>query len=147
MRDWRHRYTWYNPDATVNGGSAGYQDAHEVNAEVVAGSTCGGTLTQCNTQAFAAKVNETGLCGHRDWRVPDVDQLLSLPDYGRSQPAIDTAYFPNTPYSADDYYGIYWSSTIVGIDIYAGFVYFRDGRANSAHKGIDRYVRLVRARQ
>ena len=20
LRDWRHRYTWYNPDATVNGG-------------------------------------------------------------------------------------------------------------------------------
>jgi PKD repeat protein len=151
LRDWRHRYTWYNPDATVNGGNAGYQDAHEVTATVAAGSTCGGTLAQCNTLAFAAKVNEAGLCGHKDWQVPDQEQLLSLPDYGRSLPAIDTAYFPNTAYSCDDGSGgcgAYWSSSSVagygGIAWGVGFYY---GGDSTDLKYDDYYVRLVRARQ
>ncbi len=149
LRDWRHRYTWYNPDAAVNGGNAGYQDAHDLNAEVAAGSTCGNTLTQCNTRAFAAKVNETGLCGHKDWQVPDQDQLLSLPDYGRSQPAIDTAYFPNTAYSCDDgYCGAYWSSSsVAGYGGYAWDVPFGYGDGYYDSKYLDHYVRLVRARQ
>ena len=149
LRDWRHRYTWYNPDATVNGGNAGFQDAHAVNAGVAAGSTCGGTLAQCNTLAFAAKVNEAGLCGHKDWQVPDQEQLLSLPDYGRSQPAIDTAYFPNTAYTCDDgYCGAYWSSSsVAGYGVHAWGVSFYYGVGYGGLKGSGSYVRLVRARQ
>lgn len=150
LRDWRHSYTWYNPDATVNGGSAGYQDAHNVTATVAAGSTCGNTLGQCNTLAFAAKVNEVGLCGHKDWQVPDQEQLLSLPDYGRSQPAIDSAYFPNTAYSCDAGWrcGAYWSSSSVAANGGSAWdVYFTGGGDYFDGKQYDYYVRLVRTRQ
>lgn len=139
LRDWRHRYTWYNPDFTVNGGTPGW---------IESGSTCGNTLLHCNTQAFAAKVNEAGLCGYKDWQVPDIDQLLSLPDYGRSQPAIDTAYFPNTAAESEWPYGIYWSlSSVAGYGDNAWYVDFYYGTDDYDYKFYDFYVRLVRARQ
>ena len=149
LRDWRHRYTWYNPDATMNGGIAGYQDSHDRNPIIPAGSDCGNSLRQCNTWAFEAKVNELGLCGHKDWQVPGMEQLLGLPDYGRSQPFIDTAYFPNTAFSEPfpERYGVYWSSSSLVADArYARIVYFYGGNGLYT-KDIESYVRLVRARQ
>jgi hypothetical protein len=43
--------------------------------------------------------------GYTDWRLPNRRELLSIVDFGRYGPAIDTAYFPNTPN------GDYWTST------------------------------------
>lgn len=41
--------------------------------------------------------NNEVLCGFSDWRVPTPQELRSLVNMGRSGPAIDTTYFPNTP--------------------------------------------------
>ena len=35
--------------------------------------------------------------GHNDWRVPTVKELLSIIDWSRHDPAINTDYFPETP--------------------------------------------------
>jgi hypothetical protein len=149
LRDWRHRYTWHNPDNALNGGGAGYTDPHELQAGTPAGAACGGTLAACNTRDLAAAVNAAGLCGYNDWRVPDQEQLLSLPDYGRSDPAIDAAYFPNTAFSCESpACGGYWSSsTVAGLRDAAWYVSFRHGADQGESKGLALPVRLVRFRQ
>lgn len=43
---------------------------------------------------------------YHDWRIPNRRELLSIVDYGRSSPSINTNYFPDTPLS------VFWSSTL-----------------------------------
>jgi hypothetical protein len=45
------------------------------------------------------------LAGHCDWRLPTFIELLSLVDYSKTYPAIDSTHFPGTP---PDYF---WSAT------------------------------------
>ncbi len=47
----------------------------------------------------------SGLCGFTDWRVPTKEELHSIVDYSRTNPTIDTTYFPNTPTAP------FWSSS------------------------------------
>jgi len=58
-----------------------------------------------DASAFVATVNANGLCGESDWRLPAVDELQGLADYGRASPqaSIDPRFFPNT------LAGIYWT--------------------------------------
>lgn len=132
LRDANHTYSWYNPDNSTNGGSAGTQN----------GGTCQGSA--CDTQAFVNAVNSQGLCGVSDWRMPSVNELLSIVHNGRFQPAIDQAYFPHTPQ-----YGAYWSSSPnASYSNYAWSVYFGNGYVDyGSHKNLNSHVRLVRAGQ
>ncbi|MBA5249233.1 MAG: DUF1566 domain-containing protein, partial [Gammaproteobacteria bacterium] len=73
-------YNWYNTDSTTNGGAVGYANNN--------GNTCHGYSTSdsnsfCNTQALVNRVNTAGLCGKNDWRLPTLDELRSIVDYGR----------------------------------------------------------------
>lgn len=45
-----------------------------------------------------SEVNWTGLCGHYDWRVPEIHELKSLV-IKENKPTVDNEYFPNTPAS------------------------------------------------
>jgi hypothetical protein len=134
LRHIGHPYTWYNPDSTTNAGSAGTE----------ASSLCKGVAdeTKCNTQSYVAAVNAAGLCGKTDWRLPTVDELRNLAHTGRTNPAIDTDYFPNTAAERT------WSSSPdANNNIYAWFVHFYDGQDGSALKSSAYRVRLVRAGQ
>lgn len=84
MRDTDNTYTWYNPDPNTNGGNAGSQN----------GGACVGS--NCDTYSYVQAVNSLpqALCGARDWRMPSMPELLSIVDYSRVFPTIDTVFFP-----------------------------------------------------
>ena len=132
LRDQDWTYSWYNPDAGTNGGSAGYADY---------GNNCFNTA-RCDTDKFVADVNAQGLCGASDWRLPNRFELESLTSNDRYGPAIDTAFFPNTPSRS------FWSSSpYAGDPYYAWDVYFGTGDVYYYFKYSARYVRLVRGGQ
>lgn len=128
VHDKDNTYTWYNTDSSNNGGDAG--DAN------------GGL----NTQAMVSVLNASGArgwCGGSDWRLPNRQELRSIANLSRTNPAIDTDYFPNTQSG-----GFYWSSSPgAGSSSGAWGVYFYDGDYYFGHKNFSYYVRLVRGGQ
>ena len=142
LRDKDWLYTWYYADPDDNGGDPGN----------LGGDTCDGTLgTECNSGAYAAAVNASGLCGFDDWRLPDGNELIGLVHYGivasaggGTPPTIDPDYFPNTVTDA----AWYWTSDALAQElfpIFAWFFAFNDGVANFAGKDTPAAVRLVRS--
>jgi hypothetical protein len=145
LHDKRWSYTWYEPDASKNGGFAGYQNGN--------GNTgyCFGS--DCDTYAYKNAVNMKGLCGKSDWRLPTVDELMTLVfcsdgKYGTdgsctsydtvTKPTISTVYFPNTQYG-------YWSSSPVANNYgSAQGVNFGNGFSFKGLKSYFNFVRLVR---
>ena len=87
----------------------------------------------------------TGLSlgGHEDWRLPNVIELMSIVDFGKFNPAINTTYFTNTKSMA------YWSSSL---DAYnysqtAFVVHFNHGSTSRNYPDLASnpcYVRCVR---
>lgn len=98
-----------------------------------------GTIDAADTGGFVKAVNQQGLCGKKDWRLPTREELQSIVDYGRYSPAIDETYFP---YAQRDYY---WSSSLyVGDPSYTWHVSFYDGVVNYNYPYGANAVRLVR---
>jgi hypothetical protein len=133
LRDKDHIYSWYNTDSKNNGGASGFTN----------NGTCS-SGTGCDTQKYVTDVNamnsSAGLCGYTNWRMPTVDELQSIADMGRFNPAIDTIYFPKTVSLK------YWSSSNDNVyydaALYIDFDSGRDGDAGKAH-GLA--LRLVRS--
>lgn len=132
LQDKGHRYAWLSGDALSNGGKHGGTDDK---------SMCGESLAwlPCSTEFYVGIVNERGLCGANDWRVPTQVELLTLVHAGKSKPTIDTSFFPNTVS------GPYWSATTYAtIPSQAWGVHFGYGAAHAEPKGAGNAVRLVR---
>lgn len=131
-----HTYTWFNPDETANGGVEGREGEPD-------DLTCGSPAVVaggCDTQQYVAAVNAAGWCGHKDWRLPSVDELSSIVNYGRSLPAISTDYFPDIVMPAG-----FWTSTPSAAGpSYAWIVIFDDGYLGTCVKSWNYYLRLVR---
>ncbi|MBM9499125.1 DUF1566 domain-containing protein [Leptospira sp. 201903071] len=70
-------------------------------------TTClAGVLFSGNRNSALANCNGLVLAGRSDWRLPNVNELLSIVDYaGAGNPAIQTATFPNFPSA------LFWTST------------------------------------
>lgn len=90
------------------------------------------------TQALAYCDGLT-LDGYNDWRVPTLEELLTLVDYKRYKPAI------LSDFDHVDEEILYWSSTpyIRSKDEQWG-VLFKDGSTSNASINYDRYVRCVK---
>jgi len=83
--------------------------------------------------------NTLNLGGYNDWRLPNINELKSIVDRGRYNPAIVNG-FENT---SSDYY---WSSTSTKDgSYYAWIVRFGDGYVGYSSKNLNNYVRCVRA--
>jgi RHS repeat-associated protein len=133
LRDKDWTYTWYSPDASTNGGSAGTPDGTD-NCYAPA---------RCDTHKYAADVNAAGLCGAANWRLPTREELRSLVDYSRYGPAIDTTYFPDI---GPSYW--WWSSSPYASSAGGAWVVnFGDGGDGGHDKGSHGRVRLVRGGQ
>jgi hypothetical protein len=100
--------------------------------------------------------NTTGdaLCRFSDWRVPNIEELLSIVHFGKATPTIDQNYFPNTQSSS------YWSSSpdatksggFWELDShdsggYAMKLNFSNSTDFNNHRYDNRYVRLVRGKR
>jgi len=139
LSDHNNTYSWYDTNPTNNGGSQGTSN----------GGVCVGS--RCDTSGFADAVAATGLCGTNDWRVPTIDELVTLVDAASANngfPAIDASYFPNTlgaPYwSGTPYNGI--STGAFGGTNAAWEMNFFNQYANGTYpRGWPNSVRVVRA--
>jgi hypothetical protein len=80
------RFTWFSE--SDNGDFEGVLNPSN--------ESCNIANSNCNTQAYTLAVNEQGLCGFFDWRIPSPDELMSLVHFGKtSPPLIDTDFFLN----------------------------------------------------
>lgn len=132
LRDTDNTYTWYNPDSSTNGGNAGTQN----------GGACTGS--NCDTYSYVQAVNAgaEALCGVRDWRMPWKEELRSIVDYSRLNPAIDAGYFQ---FQRSSY--VWSGSPYAGQSAYAWIVYFSHGFDAGDNRGSGNRVRLVRSGQ
>ncbi|MEE4637726.1 MAG: DUF1566 domain-containing protein [Wenzhouxiangella sp.] len=108
--------------------------------EVKTPANAGVLFTFAGASDYATNVTGASpqLCGAIDWRVPTRRELLSIVHHGRSSPAIDTTFFPNS------LSGFYWSSDSLAPDpADAWAVGFDDGSTAVGGKTLDLRVRLV----
>jgi hypothetical protein len=90
---------------------------------------------QAKSAASAVRIGE-----HADWRLPTIKELLSLVDYERFSPAIDTAFFKCES-------NWYWSITPDASSPggFAWSVFFDSGDADFSGQSYAAFVRPVRS--
>ena len=98
-----------------------------------------------DVSGYVAAVNQAGLCGARDWRLPTPPELVGLADMGlTSIPSIDLDWFPNTVA------GSYWAAgTVQGQPFAPQLAWQADfafgfGSVSAQFRSSPRAVRLVR---
>jgi len=138
-------YTWYQPDGP-NHDEPGVEDIpfDASDDDEAQGGDCTDSL--CDTHHYVEMVNDEGLCGASDWRLPTVDELNSLVHRGgTTEPTIDDEYFPQTAVAR------YWTASPLASPFpdspnadFAWFVTFGAGLVETADKSFDLRVRLVR---
>ena len=123
-RDADNTYTWCDTNPATNGGNQGNCGDHD-------------------TMDFIAALNTARHGDFDDWRMPTVQELLSIADYGRYNPAINVSFFPNMVA-----YHYYWSSTsdVYG-PAYAWVMHNGYGNDDKGNKSGGLYVLAVRGEQ
>ncbi|HNT28549.1 MAG TPA: DUF1566 domain-containing protein, partial [bacterium] len=95
--------------------------------------------TKCTWQEAVDYCANLSYGGSDDWRLPTRKELATLADYGKNNPAIDTAMFPGTQSN------YYWSSSpYVNNTSFAWVVYFIYSTIGADDKMNPNYARCVR---
>jgi hypothetical protein len=109
--------------------------------QIWTGSTCSGSASTMKW-TDAMSLTSTSISGRTDWRLPTADELLSLVDYNRVEPAINSSIFPNTPSST------FWTSSLhADYPYYAFAAKFSSGFMGAGSRSWSYSVRLVRSGQ
>lgn len=123
-------YSWFATDRQANMSEPGARD----------GGDC--VNSRCDTEGFVLAVNEAGLCGFADWRMPTRNELMSLGDrrlMDETGLIVDPAWFPHVEA------GEYWSSETFRLYPQSAWaVDMRHGLDRADHKSEAKSVRLVR---
>ncbi len=142
LRAANNRYSFVNSNAG-NGDEAGVPAA--------ALTTCPST-ENCGLEVYVEEVNETAYCGGANWRLPTIEELMSIADFGRvgQNHLLDPAFFRFEPdYSVQNnlFYWTSQSSAEGGGGISAWVFDIRNGNDNTLPKQQTQlgYVRLVRS--
>ena len=90
-----------------------------------------GALAQCENLEYAGKT---------DWRLPNPKEFYTIADAGRSNPAFDTAYFPDNSELSSDYF---WTSRAKD-EGNAYYLDYNDAYSNSAEISNEYNVMCVR---
>lgn len=98
------------------------------------GDTCSGSAS---TLSRYAQTLTASFAGYSNWRVPLLDELRSIVDMSRQDPAIHVETFPNTPN------GWFWSASEFCCSNHLWFVDFRSGDYSYTRDTYN-FVRLVR---
>ena len=102
------------------------------------------TYTWAN--AFAVKIadlNTVNFAGHNDWRLPNINELQTLANYGTFNPAIDPAF--NNGVDSFTQSSRYWSSTTSASSTSSAWiVFFINGTVSFNIKTNNLFVRAVR---
>lgn len=120
------RYSWYDADSNPNDGSAGLENSDDCNG------------VACNTQAYIDYLNNLNYCGSSQWRLPTVNELMTIVVTANLDLVVDESYFPNT--KNDQYLS---NQTLASDRERAWYLYFSDGSTGYAPKTSPNYVRLV----
>ncbi|MDR3389891.1 MAG: DUF1566 domain-containing protein [Rudaea sp.] len=98
-------------------------------------------LTFADAKKAIVAMNAARFGGYDDWRLPTITELLTLVDYTRHNPAIDTDVFRNAKPNW------YWSSSPGASSPadYAWGVGFGNGFSGYDHRSNDAFVRAVRS--
>ena len=142
LRDWNKTYSNFDSTTSLQKPLGFGVSVAPTQAEIDAST---------NSVGFKNSVNAQGLCGYSDWRLPTVDELHSIMNYGviiqdsAMSPAIDTAWFPNT-------FGFFWSSSPISSSSLGAWNVDFQIYNSVASDYVNRYtlgnhVRLVRAGQ
>ena len=82
-------YTWYDSNPKTNGGDSGRKDNWFKPSQ-----------TLQNSEDFLQATNSSALCGYRDWRLPEIEELKTIvKTTSTKSPSIDTSFFPHNPVS------------------------------------------------
>jgi len=84
-------YTWYMSNAPAShNGQLGQEDNLNIESSQVLR----------NSEKFLQAVNSSALCGYRDWRLPELEELKTIvKTTSTKSPSIDTSFFPHNPVS------------------------------------------------
>lgn len=120
-------YTWFNSDASRNGGEPGVQN----------GGDCSGSA--CDTAAYVDAINALALCGYNDWRLPEYDEFVNVVSFSVSSPGLIDSFFPHDRgwYNFTATVNAYRPSSAWDFNPGQGFGY-------PTEKSQPRYIRLVR---
>jgi len=101
-------------------------------------SSCSGTATGMNWQDAGNYCSSSSLAG-KSWRLPTVNELVDLVDYGKYNPAIDTIFM-----SGLINHSVYWSSnTFLPFPDFAFSPHSESGYLNGTEKRSEAFFRCV----
>jgi len=135
---------WHMPDAPLSG--AKYTPSYDTSTPDVVLDRVTGLSWQrsvdpgLHTLEAAKRYCDTAvIAGQDDWRVPSLVELLSIVDYTKLNPSIDSVAFPTTP--IDDFWTL---SSFADLPSSAWNMFFGDGSSSPKATSLTSRVRCVR---